>query len=450
MTEKIDFLNARGERARLFPVLAESSKEGRTHSIVLACLAQIPEFSAALLGATGRRVGKRAKIEAFTEISFAKKDEKGSRPDGLIVLDTGRSKWSAFVEAKVGTNQLDKGQIEEYLKLAKEVGVDAVITFSNQFAPLPEHHPVNVDKRLLKKVELYHFSWYAVLTMANLLRLNGDVEREEHRFLLRELERFLLHPSAGLRRFDQMCPEWTVVVDRQRTGTPLNKASEEITKVVADWHSELRDLCLLLSRRTGAGVSVKLSPRHRSDPRARLADESEELAKKGLLQAAFNVPRLDSPIDIEADLTSRTTRISMKFDAPGDKAQQRSRLNWLLRQLKDADGEAIQIITGWPKRAAPTTSTLAEAREDPDIHTHSNRGTLPTSFIVMQLMLDGRKFAGRKTFIESLEQLVTEFYAGVAEVVEPWREPAPRMRTAVEEKISDSADDDGPDSDQEE
>jgi len=443
MTEKIEFLDARGERARLFPVLAESSKEGRTHSIVLACLAQIPEFSAALLGATGRKVGKRAKIEAFTEVAFAKKIEKGSRPDGLIVLDTGRSKWTAFVEAKVATNQLEKPQVEEYLKLAREVGVDALITFSNQFAPLPEHHPVAVDKRLLKKVELYHFSWYAVLTMANLLRLNDEVERDEHRFLLRELERFLLHPSAGLRRFDQMCADWTTVVDRQRTGAPISKSSDEVAKVVADWHSELRDLCLFLSRRTGAAVTIKLPSKHRTEPRDRLADDAEELAKKGVLKTTFNVPRLESPIDVEADLTSRTTRISMTFRAPGDKAQQRSRVNWLLRQLKDVDGDSIQIITNWPKRAAPTISTLADARENPDIHTHSARDLLPTSFVVMQLMSDGRKFTGRKTFIESLELLVSDFYTSVAEVVVPWREPAPRMRSAVEENNNTTETDDG-------
>ncbi|MBV5258429.1 hypothetical protein FLX56_08355 [Synechococcus moorigangaii CMS01] len=443
MTEKIEFLDARGERARLFPVLAESSKEGRTHSIVLACLAQVPEFGAALLAATGRKVGKRAKIEAFTEVAFSKKVEKGSRPDGLMVVDTGRSKWTAFVEAKVATNQLEKAQVEEYLKLARDVGVDALITFSNQFAPLPEHHPVHVDKRLLKKVELYHFSWYAVLTMANLLRLNKEVEKEEHRYLLRELERFLLHPSAGLRRFDQMCADWTTIVDRQRTGAPISKSSDEVAKVVADWHSELRDLCLFLSRRTGAAVTVKLPPRHRNEPRDRLSDDAEELAKRGLLRATFNVPRLESPIDVEADLTSRTTRISMTFRAPGDKAQQRSRVNWLLRQLKEVDGKSIQIITNWPKRAAPTISTLEEAREDPDIHTHPAKDMLPTSFVVMQLMSDGRKFAGRKTFIESLELLVGDFYTSVAEIVVPWREPAPRMRSAVEEKADPPETDDG-------
>lgn len=440
MTEAIEFLGARGERSRLFPVLADSSKEGRTHSIVLACLEQIPELSGALLGAVGRRVGTQSKVLTYTEVAFPKRAEKGSRPDGLIVLDTGRSRWTAFIEAKVGATQLDQAQVEEYLRLAKDVGVDAVITFSNQFAPLPEHHPLQVDKRLLKKVELFHFSWYAILTMANLLRIGDEVKSEVHKYMLRELERFLLHPSAGLRRFDTMCPEWTVVIDRQRAGSKLSKTSEEVQKVVADWHAELRDLCLLLSRRTGEPVTVRLPVRHRGDPRLRLADDSETLAKNGLLQGCLQVPRLEGDIEVEADLTSRTTRLSMRFKAPGDKAQQKSRLNWLLKQLKDQSGDDIQIITHWPGKATATISTLAEARENPELHSHPNRTLLPSAFTVMQLMSDGRRFAGRRTFIETLESLVSDFYASVAEVVTPWREPAPRMRAAVEESRSDADD----------
>jgi hypothetical protein len=37
-----------GEAARLFPVLATTSKEGRTTSIVLACISKIEEFGAEL------------------------------------------------------------------------------------------------------------------------------------------------------------------------------------------------------------------------------------------------------------------------------------------------------------------------------------------------------------------------------------------------------------------
>jgi hypothetical protein len=53
----------RGERARLFPVLADTSKEGRTASILLACLEYVEEFGRAILAELGQRSGSRTRIE---------------------------------------------------------------------------------------------------------------------------------------------------------------------------------------------------------------------------------------------------------------------------------------------------------------------------------------------------------------------------------------------------
>ena len=41
---KLPEIAKQGEEARLFPVLATTSKEGRTTSIVLACLNKVEEF----------------------------------------------------------------------------------------------------------------------------------------------------------------------------------------------------------------------------------------------------------------------------------------------------------------------------------------------------------------------------------------------------------------------
>lgn len=127
-----------GEPSRLFPVLAETSKEGRTLSIFLSCLQNINEFRQALLGSVGVRLGPRAKVDTFTEVVLKKSNDKSNnRPDGLIVVSTGRSVWKALVEAKVGGNLLTNDQIESYLSLAKLNDIDAVVTLSNQLGCIP-------------------------------------------------------------------------------------------------------------------------------------------------------------------------------------------------------------------------------------------------------------------------------------------------------------------------
>ena len=46
----------RGERARLFPVLSETSKEGRTTAVFLSCLANVTEYGGTLLASVGQRI----------------------------------------------------------------------------------------------------------------------------------------------------------------------------------------------------------------------------------------------------------------------------------------------------------------------------------------------------------------------------------------------------------
>ena len=119
-----DFIS-QGEPARLFPVLSTTSKEGRTTSIVLACLSKIDDLGKILLSSVGQRVGKIAVVETYTEIVF--KSQKGNskdRPDGLIILRIGKRKWTALVEAKVGNNLLSEEQIEKYRDIAKEHSLD--------------------------------------------------------------------------------------------------------------------------------------------------------------------------------------------------------------------------------------------------------------------------------------------------------------------------------------
>ncbi len=87
MTNLPEFLSY-GENTRLFPVVADTSREQRTLSICLAVLAQVPALARASLGSPGVRIGKRARISTFTEVTFKNDANNDDRPDGLIVVQT--------------------------------------------------------------------------------------------------------------------------------------------------------------------------------------------------------------------------------------------------------------------------------------------------------------------------------------------------------------------------
>ena len=159
--KKLEKNMVNGSAARLFPVLADSKKEEKATSILLSIFTVAPDYAKAVLEEVGAPVGKRAKIECFTEVSFKGSNEK-SRPDGLIIVTNGSKKWAALVESKVGRSDLTQEQVETYLDIAKEQGFDAVITISNQFAQLSTHHPLPISKVKTRSVSLFHFSWLSL------------------------------------------------------------------------------------------------------------------------------------------------------------------------------------------------------------------------------------------------------------------------------------------------
>ncbi|WP_040594000.1 hypothetical protein [Mesorhizobium metallidurans] len=425
MTERPDFL-VRGERARLFPVLADTSKEGRTLSILLACLETVEEFGKSLLADLGVKAGGRTKIEAYTEVVLKKGGEKTARPDGLLVLKTGAKSWTALVEAKVGNSELTVGQLDSYLEIAKMNGIDALITISNQFAPLPSHHPVQLSNASLKKATLLHWSWMYVLTQATLQLGNSDIEDKEQRVILNEMVRFLSHPSAGVKSFDQMPASWTTVAGTIQAGGTVSAKSNDAQEVVGAWYQETRDLCLILSRQLGEEVDVKVPRIHVSDPVLRLKTDAQGLASENCLRATFVVPNTAAAIEISADFRKRSVFASMRVAAPTDRKSTKARLNWLLRQLQKSKPDGIHIRLFWPGRGPFTQHPLTALRDGPEAA--EGNGKVVTSFEVVFARDLGGRFAQRKNFIIDLEQAIPDFYEQVGQHLKAWQPQAPKIK----------------------
>ena len=416
-----------GEPARLFPVLAETSKEGRALSVLLACFASIDDLASTLLSTLDRRVGVRSRVRTFTEVVLANEPEGVSgRPDGLIVVETGRRSWSALVEAKVRRSRLDAGQIEAYLKLAKANSIDALLTISNDFAAVPHHHPLRIA-RIPRGVNLYHWSWSSILTHAKLLLAGKNVDDREQQFLLDELVRFLDHPSTGVMRFNRMDANWKDIVSSVVAGAPLARSSDAVTDTMANWHQECRDLALKLMVRVNSHVAIRLPRAHRYDPQRRISDDAAHLRDTSTLAVEFNVPDAASPINVEADLRTRSIQVFMTLRAPEDRKSARARTNWLLRQLAGNEPADLHIKATWPGRAAATQKTLEAVRADVDCLRTPNPSLAPTAFEVRLVRDAGSRFSGAKTFVDELESSVLRFYAEAGQRLKNWQPSAPKM-----------------------
>ena len=414
--------------ARLIPTVAESRKEGRIVSILLATLSVVPPFAERILEHCGVRMGKTSDLRSYTEVEFVASDGSSKdRPDGVLSLLTRKARWTALLEAKVDQTEISEEQVHRYAEIAREYGIDAVITLSNQLVPLPSHVPYSVPKRLSNRVKFFHISWISVLTQASLILKDKEGISREQAFILEEMARYFDHPSSGVKRFDQMNSEWRSLVFGIRNDQPFKRSSPEIENTVAGWHQEERDVCLILSRRIGEQVDIRLSRKHQADPALRLRVACDSLIASHELRYAFSVPNAASDLEVTANLQRRTLSCSMKLNAPGDKKRASARVNWLVRQLRGVDGDDVIVRAFWLGRGRPTQASLSEIKTDPKCLESGRPGAVPTSFEVVMIRDLAGRFSGRRTFIDDLENLIPEFYDRIGQNLRPWAPPPPSI-----------------------
>ncbi|AWV07548.1 hypothetical protein [Marilutibacter maris] len=386
----------------------------------------VEDFGKALLSDLGIKAGARMRLEAYTEVVLRNGGTGKARPDGLLVLRSGTTSWTALVEAKVGNTDLTPEQLESYLELARLNGIDALLTISNQFAPLPSHHPVEIAAGSLKKASLWHWSWMYVLTQAALHLESGEVRDREQRVILNEMVRFLSHPSAGVKGFDQMPASWSTVANAVQAGGTLSPRANEVQEVVGAWYQETRDLSLILSRQLGEEVLVKVPRAHVLDPGLRIKEDAERLAQECRLRSIFSVPNTAAAIEVAADFNRRSVYASMRVAAPGDRKSTKARLTWLLRQMAKSRPDNVHVRFYWPGRGPCTQHPLSVLRERPEVAEES--GKVVSSFEVVYARDLAGRFAQRRNFVADLEQAIPDFYEQVGQHLKAWQPRAPKIK----------------------
>ena len=444
--------NFKGLPARLIPTVSPGAVERRAVSILLSALISVEAFRRVMLQSIGRRVGDRTHVSALTEVVFLGdrpllEQEDNGRPDGALVLRTGQKEWKALIEAKTDSDDLKEKQVSQYVDYAKKYGFDAVITISNQFVAMPDHHPVAIDRRRLQKLELYHWSWTFLLTQAQVLLESDDIDNPDQRYILQEVVAYFNSPKSGVKGFTQMNTEWTELAQRCRRDSKLKASSPEVQNTVASWHQEQRELCLQLWTKVKARAETKLPRAHRQNPGQRLNDDCDLLVKEKCLRTQIVVPDAAAPLDVKADLCSKVITCQMTLTAPQDKKSTQARVNWLLRQIPEASSGVDVPFDIWVRAKAPGRSAdgspvrLAILRKEPLlIYPKDQQETpAPAYFEIWMESTNHRAFTGRSKFIEELEQIVPSFYEHVGQHLKAWVAPPPKMRANAEESSEEDA-----------
>ena len=411
--------------ARLIPVSGirgDDEQERRATSALLAVLTAVHEFERAVLKPLGAPSGK---LSAFCEVPFELADGRNVRVDGVLQAVRGKTTWTLLVEVKTGNNELTRDQIEAYLDVVKQDGYAGLLTISNQLASVYGHHPVDVDGRRYRKVNLHHLSWTRILASALMVNDHIGVEDPDQKWILGELIRYLQDDKSGARTFADMGPGWTPLRKALREGT-LRRGDDAAQSVAIRWEQLLQHISLDLAARLGGDVHPVFSRKETRDPTLRTAALSKELADGGTLSGAIAIPNTVAPIAISADLRTMDASVSVTLGAP-DLAKPSSRLNWLLRQLRNAPDD-LRIDVAFERTQTTASDLLGNVRANPrKILAGMERP--PRAFTVAQTERVGaakrRSVSGN--FVEDMGQLVDAFYRDVVQGLKAWSPPAPRL-----------------------
>jgi hypothetical protein len=209
---KLDSRNSLAKKyVRLFPT-GNTETEIATTSIFLASLSAVKEYREELLTTldVNKIKTRNVNLHVYTELENNSKEE---RPDGLLVITSGKHnpiiEWVAFIEAKVSDNKIDGQQIDRYINFGKEIGVNTIITISNEMVTSPKDSPVSTKK----KVNLFHWSWSYLKVMASKLVREESIADEDHIYLLTELRRYMDN-HKNLKSYNHMGKDWKEAVTK--------------------------------------------------------------------------------------------------------------------------------------------------------------------------------------------------------------------------------------------
>jgi hypothetical protein len=163
-----------------------------------------------------------------------------------------------------------------------------------------------------------------------------------------------------------------------------------------------------------------------ADPALRAQSVIDNLVRRGVLEGGLRIPNAVGPVQITADIRTSRITASVEIDAPRE-GRATTRVNWLLRQLKDAsDGVRIDAYALHSRTGA--SALLKDVRNKPELLIENPKRELRTFHVALSAPMGTKRSQGRGSFITSVLDLLDEFYRSVVQSLKPWTAAPPKLR----------------------
>lgn len=425
-------------RANLIPT-SKFGDEMALTSVLLSSMNLIKEFRNHIL--SDIKMPRSGKLYTYTEVEFPEFHD--SRLDGLIIIvQGGIIKDAALLEMKNGSNVIDKGQIEKYSEIAKKFNIPRLVTVSNEFVSDPTQSPLGL--RTGKGFDLYHLSWSYILTISHLLLFQNDqnISDDDQIEIMKEILHYFESDKSGVCGFNQMKAGWTKTIDSIHSGTILRATDEHLKEAVLSWQQEEMDLALLMSRKLGVLVRSGES-KYKGKYQDRIDSDSKNLISEKSLESIFQVCGAVSDIKMKGLFEKKAIELSVSLKLPNEKITLRGQIGWLVRQLEVCSKKENEIFE--KVRSEFVFEFLIKNTSKPLRVNMANMTNLVDELKgkelkeckIIQFKDFGKVFASRSKFVETIEEMMLDFYKCIVQNLKKWEPAAPKLNT-IEANVSSS------------
>lgn len=426
-------------RVRLFPtahITSDKEAEIRATASLLVMVHAVSEFGRSFVRTAK---GPSGHLSCFTEVPLRTEEVAGGVPrelwpDGMIRAVRGGVEWKALLEVKVGDNPLNKDQFNAYHQLARNKGFNALITISNQSADASGLPPIPIDRRHLRKVPVFHFSWERLLSEASLLSKKKTIKDSDQKWMLDEWIRYVDDDDSKIIARPNLGEKWNEVLQAARTGN-LRGIKHRLEDVVQHWDGFIRKAALRLRAKLGVEVEPRLSRRERAEPRERIKRILDYALLNDSLLGALKIPHTAGDLEIDLNLRSKNVQYRVILDPPLE-GRQASRVRFLTRQLREIKEapEDLVVVLEWSKKGLESRAKLRDLREDNALIMRDSSGRLVTKDVYPRRFrfewttaLQKGKGRSNVTVLEGISNNLEKFYQSIVEKLRPWRPPTPKL-----------------------
>ncbi len=268
-------------------------------------------------------------------------------------------------------------------------------------------------------------------------REHRGVADPDQAWILGELIRYLEHPRSGALEMEDMGAAWVPTREAVAAGT-LRATDKNIGEVTARFDALVQYCCLKLGRGLGEEVTPVLSRKERADSSVRTQALAASLAATGTLSGGLSIPGAVAALHVTADLRAGQVICHVDVDAPRE-GRPLTRVNWLLRQVKDAPPDLRVEAFLMRSRGEGASELLGKVRDNPSLLIEDPTREIRAFRIASSATLGSKRGRGRGGFIDSVTGTVNTFYVDVVQNLRAWHPTAPRLRELGPEDTGEDA-----------